>query len=337
MKLLKNAAFILLTAAAIAACNNKVDINADYKDITVVYGLLDQSRTRHFVKITKAYQTDGNVYEGAKDSSLSQYNPADIEAYIDEYSNGYFVRTIPLDTFLVTDKDSGTFYYPNQYVYATPENTILSQNNEYRLFVKVKSLDKTLKSHTYLIHDFSVSKPNIGQKYVGFTSPLPQTVEWRSAENGKLYQLIIRFFYVEKDAGGQKTRHFVDIPLNTKQSKTTTGGEKMVTEFYGELFYQTIAAKVPPPGNGMVRYADSVYYIFSVADENFTVYMDVNKPSGSVVQERPEYSNVENGIGIFAGRYNKVRKFWGLTPLSIDSLIDGQYTNRLGFDHEPNP
>ncbi len=336
MKSLRKVLYIFLLLGMLA-CNNKVDINSEYQDISIVYGLLNQSQSRQFVKITKAFQTEGNVHNATKDSSLSQYQIGDLEVYIDEYGNGNFMRTIDLDTFLVTDKDSGEFYYPNQIVYATPPNTHLDENHEYKLVVNIKSLDKTLKASTELIHDFSILKPNSGQKYVSFASRLPQTVEWRSAVNGKLYQLIIRFFYTEKDASGNLSSHHIDIPLNTKVSQTTQGGEKLKDEFYGDIFYQTVAAKVPQPEAGMVRYADSVFYIFSVADENFYIYMDLNKPSSSVVQERPSYSNIENGVGIFAGRYNKMRKFLGLATRSLDTLIDGQYTRNLGFDRYPIP
>jgi len=286
MKLINSVSLFFLLIFTLFSCNNKVDINADYQDITIVYGLLDPSQTRHFIKLTKAFQTEGNVYLGAKDSSLSQYNYDDIEIYLEEYSPTNYVRKIPFDTVLINNKDSGSFYSPYQVVYGTAENVILNQNNSYDLYIKIKPLDKEIKSNTLLIHDFSVTRPNTGQKYVGFTSPLPQNVEWRSAENGKLYQLSIRFFYTEK-VGTERTVHYVDMPLNTKKSNGTSGGEKMTDEFYGEMFYQNLAAKIDPPTPGMIRYPDSLNYIFSVADENFTVYMDVNKPSSSVVQERP--------------------------------------------------
>ena len=336
MKIIKNTFLFILLIFTFGSCNNKVDINADYQDITIIYGLLDASESRHFIKLTKAFQTEGNVYVGARDSSLAQYAYDDVEIYIDEYSSGNYVRTILFDTVLIDHKDTGVFYSPYQVVYASPKNTKLNKNNEYRLYIKIKSIDKEIKSVTPLIQDFSIARPTAGQKFVGFTSPLPQTVEWRSAVNGKLYQLSIRFFYTEK-VGTNATVHYVDMPLNTKKSKGTAGSEKMSDEFYGELFYQNIAAKVAPPTAGMVRYADSLYYIFSVADENFTIYMDVNKPSTSVVQDRPSYTNIENGFGIFASRYNKIRYFIGLAPQSIDTLIDGQYTYNLGFQKHPIP
>lgn len=330
--------FLFITAIGFStiSCDNEVDLNTEKTDISIVYGLLNQSDTRHYIKLTRAFLYDGNVYVGAADPDLHQYDPADVEVYLDEYSFGTYLRTINLDTVMISVKDSGAFYFPDQIVYATPENTILQQNKNYELFVKIKSLDKVLRASTSLVKDFSISKPNSGQKWVGFTGNLPQSVEWRSAENGKLYQMTIRFFYTEFYQL-TKSSHHVDMSLGVKRSKTTSGGERMIEEFYGETFYQNLASKIDPPANGVIRYPDSVQYIFSVADETFTVYMDVNKPSTGIITEKPSYTNIENGLGIFAGRYNKIRTFEGLAPISIDTLIDGQYTNLLGFEKYPNP
>lgn len=328
---------VLIITIFITSCNNEVDINTDASDISIVYGLLDQSRSRHYIKLTKAFLIDGNVYTGAGDPSLSNYDPTDVQMYIDEYNSSSYIRSIPLDTFLVTDKDSGDFYFPNQIVYGTPENTQLSSNYRYELYIKIKSLDKEIKASTSLIKDFSIIRPNIGQRFVSFTGNLPLSVEYRSAENGKLYQLTIRFYYTEYDASNNKSIHYVDLPLSVKRSSTTSGGEKLTDEFYGETFFQNLASNIPAAGPGIVRYPDSVQYIFSVADETFTVYMDVNKPTTGIITEKPSYTNIENGLGVFAGRYNKVRTFEGLATQSVDTLISGQYTYALGFKNYPNP
>ena len=43
--------------------------------------------------------------------------------------------------------------------------------------------------------------------------------------------------------------------------------------------------------------------IVSVAGEAFNLFMQVYEPSSSIVQEKPPYTNVENGIGVFSSRY----------------------------------
>ena len=63
--------------------------------------------------------------------------------------------------------------------------------------------------------------------------------------------------------------------------------------------------------------------------------MDVNAPTTSIVQERPAYSNISNGMGLFSSRYDKIRLFKGLTQKSMDSLIEGSKTYQLGFEYRP--
>jgi len=319
-----------------SSCANEVDINDDYKEISIVYGLLDQSESRHFVKLTKAFQTEGNVYLAAADQANSQYDANDVEMWIEEYAiNGSYIKSIPMDTVLITKKDSGAFYFPNQLVYATPEGVKLSQNREYKLKAKIKSSGNQIEAQTKIIDDFHIDKPIYLVKYADFSGNYSHLVQFFSPEKGKLYQLVIRFYYTEIPTSGPKTSHFTDWKLSQIRSKTTDGGEKMTYEFMGSTFYNNLAANIEPAENGLKRWSDSVQYIISVADENFTIYMDVNSPSTSIVQDKPAYSNIVNGYGIFASRYQKIRPFIGLSPKSLDSLINGNITYQLGFENRP--
>ncbi len=326
---------IILAIGLNFSCNNKVDINDDYKEISIAYCLLDASQTRHYVKITKAFQTEGNVYIAAADPNNSQYKPDDLNVRLIEYSNGNAVKSIHLDSVLITNKDSGSFYYPNQIVYATPEGTILNSNSEYKLKVEVKSSGKLLEAQTKLVKDFPILRPIALVKYADFSGNYLQNVQWRSAANGKLYQLVIRYFYTDVPSSGPTVSRHVDWVFNQVRSQTNKGGEKLEYEFLGNLFYSIIGNEIPPATNGLKRYSDSLYYIFEVADEDYTTYMDVNSPSNSIVQDRPSYTNISNGLGLFASRYKKIRFFEGLSQKSLDSLYNGSKTYMLGFEDRP--
>ena len=327
---------LLITILVSSSCSNEVDINDDYKEISIVYGLLDQSESRHFVKLTKAFQTEGNVYLAAADQANSQYDPNDVEMWLEEYSiNGGYIKSIPMDTVLITKKDSGAFYFPNQLVYATAEGIILNQNREYKLKAKIKSSGNQIEAETKIIDDFHIDKPISLVKYADFSGNYSHTVQFFSPEKGKLYQLVIRFYYTEIPTSGPKTSHFTDWKLSQIRSKTTDGGQKLTYEFLGSTFYNNLASTIEPAENGLKRWSDSVQYIISVADEDLTIYMDVNSPSTSIVQDKPAYSNIENGYGIFASRYQKIRPFIGLSPKSLDTLINGSVTYQLGFENRP--
>lgn len=334
--MLKKVLFSLIIALSLISCNNEVDLNDEYQEITIVYGLLNHNDTRHYIKITKAFQADGNVYIAAQDPNKSEFYEAR-EVWLDEYYEGSYLKTISLDTVRINTKEEGVFYYPTQLVYATSQNVQLSPSNTYYLFIKNKTTGKVIKSNTSLIPDFEILRPSPtlpGNNVISFNS-IQQTIEWKSAVNGKLYQVTIRFFYSEDSLGTTVRANHIDLLFPSVRCTKKPGDEKLNTIFANSSFFQNIANHLNLPNPNVIRYVDSIQYIFDVADENFTVYMDVNKPSNNIVQERPAFSNIENGIGIFASRYSKIKKFDGLHSRSMDTLMKGRYTKDLNFKIKP--
>ena len=334
-KLVLSVILISLMGMFFASCENEVDLNADYKEITIVYGLLNQAQDRQYVKITKAFQTEGDVFVAAKDPKNSIYDPKDLEVWLDEYDNDVFLKTIYLDSVMINNKDTGDFYSPNEIIYATPLGVKFNEDYNYHLSIKVKSTGNTIESRTKMIHDFTIIKPISLQTQASFVGNFKQTVSWNVAKNGVLHQFVIRYFYTDVPQSGSTSSHYVDLVFPTKRADPNALNEKMVIEFYGSSFYQNLEAKISLPEAGMKRYSDSLYYMFNVADEDFTIYLDINGPSNSVVQERPAYSNVTNGVGLFSSRFFKTRYFSSLNIKSLNELYSGQYTYKLGFVDRP--
>jgi hypothetical protein len=103
----------------------------------------------------------------------------------------------------------------------------------------------------------------------------------------------------------------------------------MVVGYKSEFFYKAIQASVPINPN-VDRIIGNLDFIITVGGDDLSIYMDLNKPTTSIVQERPAYTNVTNGIGIFSCRFSK--KFTSkLSSYSVDKLIHGSYTSELGF------
>ncbi len=58
--------------------------------------------------------------------------------------------------------------------------------------------------------------------------------------------------------------------------------------------------------------------------------MDVTSPSSGIVQEKPSFTNLIGGYGLFASRFNTTvtKPLGGRT---LDSISNGIYTQNLGF------
>lgn len=331
---------VFFSLFSLFSCSTDFDINADQQDITVVYGLLNQSDSTQYVKITKAFLGDISAYELAQDPSLSSYGD-NIIVKVEETTNGILSRTFNLQKTIITNKDTGIFYAPNQEVYKYTPVPLLNQLSTYKIIITNKVTNKVTTATTGLIKDFTVEKPsfNPSNPQIGFVNQAGEygvyDAQWFSAKNGRIYEPYFRFHFKEVDkATLDTTNKYVDWLLSSIKSAKLDGGEVMIVSYNGESFYKNIQAKVPINLN-VDRVIGKVDFIISVGGDDLSIYIDLNEPSSSIIQERPSYTNVTNndgtpGVGIFSCRYEK--KFtYKLTQYSVDKLLNGEYTSQLGF------
>ena len=52
----------LLSAILLFSCETEFEINADWQELMVVHGILDQSQGEQFVRVNKAFLGDGGNY-----------------------------------------------------------------------------------------------------------------------------------------------------------------------------------------------------------------------------------------------------------------------------------
>lgn len=313
MKLLSTILVLLALSFLLPSCEEDFDITAPYKDITVAYGLLDPGEDTAFVRINKAFLGDGNVLEMVQVADSSIYSNG-LTATIEEWTNGSFLASHALDTMTIGNKEEGLFYNPYQLLYYGVFD--VNPDNHYKLKINVR--DKEVTGDTYPVDDFNMSQPTAGSKFIQFRRGVPpNNVEWESARNGRRYEVLIRFNFQElKFESTDTISRKVDWFLGTKKSQFVEGGEDMQAPYMGDSFYAILAdsygSGVPyadPAEESQVkeRYTTSVEFIISVAGEELNTYIEVNEPSNSIIQEKPDYTNLTNGLGLFSSRFRKVR------------------------------
>jgi len=331
----------LLLLLFIASCSTKFDINANWQEITVVYGLLNQNETTHYIKINKAFLGEGNALYMAQVEDSSSYNNK-LDVKVEEWENNTMTNFWYLDTTTIYNKEPGIFYNPNQVLYKF--NASLNENRTYKLIITNQITGKQVTSETELVHQFSIIKPSVTK--VNFTSSSAVDVLWYSTENGKRYQLNIRFNYKEVDPAfpTDTLTKYVDWLFAPIVTDNTISGKEIKSNYIGQSFYSNLYYKITtdpnynpnaqrfPDNNAVSPRNYSIDFIVSVAADDFNTYMEVSEPSNGIVQEKPSYTNITGGIGIFSSRYNVTKHFAGLnTPSLDDSLINGHYTSSLHF------
>ena len=102
---------LLIVFVGVNSCKTDIDVNADYEDITVVYGLINPLDSIHYIKINKAFLGNPSVIDAAANSDNFNYADGDLDVQILEYdNNGNLKTTVPLvRTVNEVPKDAGIF------------------------------------------------------------------------------------------------------------------------------------------------------------------------------------------------------------------------------------
>lgn len=336
---MKRFALVLFASALLTSCKNDLDVLDDYKETMVVYGILDAKDTAQYIKINKAYLGEGNALTMAQVFDSLNYDTAKLEVKLERWKNGVIVSTSIMKPDMSIPKDAGTFSNPNQILYKTTD--AIFTDSEYKLTIKNKVTNNVVTATTPTISGYSISSPvnNATITYVKFTGSryenTPFTVKWLSGENGKRYEVHVKFYYTEKNTltNVLDSSYCIDWNVSTQDVVTTEAGQAMQATFFGKDFFSNLGSSIPVKSD-VIRYPGKVeVYVYS-ATEDFATYMDINKPSTGIVQERPEYTNIQNGVGIFGYRtyaksfFTKTYIYSGAVPTTSDPVATGlQYAH----------
>jgi hypothetical protein len=327
---------LLVIIVTIFSCKKDFKTISDYEDITIVYALLDQHDDNIYIKINKAFLGEGDALIMAQQPDSSNY-PGKLIVKIDEYSGNNKVRTIEFDTTTLYNKEAGIFYYPNQPIYksnpfqwydityfvgpegdTTDYDTIwLNQNHKYKLTIQFPDTSKEIKSETYLIHDFSITKPGYS-KIIKFTNDpdATTTIRWNKPTSNEgsdqlyRYELYMVLNYQELSLSQdtiQRSLTFFSVSLTPNENL-----DEITYNFKDQNFFTSCESRIPysdpqQEANVIGRYSQNIEIDVAVANEDYTLYLEVYEPSTSIVQEKPVYTNINNGIGLFSSRYKKIK------------------------------
>jgi hypothetical protein len=334
MRYLRFFVAILLFIPVLFSCNNKLNVDANWKDITVVYGLLSQNDDTAYIKITKAFLGQGNAIKFAKIPDSSTY-PNNLDVKLQCWQGTTLVKTYSLDTITIHTKQAGDslFYYPSQIVYYCKTGH-LDENNTYKLKITHKNNGVVDSASTALVHSFAVDVPDPYAKQVEYIPSHNFTVSFYQAYGGKRYQLVIRMHYREFSLGGvQTTKYFDWLIFNDLEidDPTTVPTTPIQKGYSGDLFYNAMRNNIKIDPNVSSRSPLWVDYIFSVASNDLNTYMAATEPSLDIVQERPSFSNIYNGIGLFSSRFVNELDSLRLGPTTLDQIKSDTALIHRGF------
>ena len=304
------------------SCSTKVDLYADYKDIPIIYGIIDVKADTNFIKINKAFcgSNDNpiNANEVALISDSSNYSEK-LNAYIIEKKSVHGQpyeptgRKIILDTITIHDKDEGIFYSPDQVLYYTTEKFNINENDKYRYkLVIIKPNGDSITSETSPVGG-TLRIVSAEASFQSTPSTSLNRLMFKSSDEAMLYEISMQFNYREKHTG----QAMVMKKIKWSSEATTLSGFEKVPDTENTYYYyysenslfnylrNAIGADTVWDINhpNVTRYIDDFVITLSAGGRELYECYEINNviETGYTITN---YSNINGGFGVFSSRTN---------------------------------
>lgn len=335
---------VICLMLTIQGCDNTLDVNADWKEIAVVYGLLNPTDEVNYIRINKAYLSPGgDAFELAKESDSLYFDSLDVKVV--EFQNGIERRVFTLEKVNGNDvglpKDSGLFANDVNYLFrltAQLKESDLSNTYSYKLQIVNKYSGSIITSNFDMIGRMdllSPLKPFNPVLDVPSDAGRSLVFKYREGRFAKMYDAMMRFYYDEIDlADTTKVRHdSVDWTLFTgKETVSLRGYDESFVVVSSALFYENLLSKIAVNPNVKRKGVSFSIYFYGGGEQLYT-YIQVNKPSLGIVQKKPEYSNISPGLGVFSSRYiNRIEKI-RVDDNTTKYLVESEKMKPLSFSY----
>jgi hypothetical protein len=328
---------VILSVITLVSCETDIEVNAPYQDISVVYGLIDPEDSVHYIKVNKTFLGDVNALDLAADAANFNYPAGELDVIIEEYNDDILVQSYSLiRTVNEIPKDPGIFDNSDNVLFKFNESSI-DRNHTYKLKIINNKLNKEITSETKIVKNSIVADPvnTIGkfQFWIGpITTPngfTDKSIKLTTAANIGRVDAVLVFNYTNyytTSSGLDSLKQSVRMPLGELKTSTSQGSESLEWKLTGSSFFDNIKLNVPDPINVPFlshREIGNISLEFNIAGTELSTFMEVSEPSSSVNQEKPNYTNINNGIGVFSSR----------TKLLWLSSIDPVTTNQINIQN----
>lgn len=368
MKLKFVVAFLLgIVLCTQYSCSNEIEVIGVWKDIPVVYGVINSQDSVHYIRIERAYlPPNQSALEVAKipDSLYFDPNEVDIELYYINNVNDTllwqrpFVRVNLVDEGIV--RDTGIFQNNPSYAYKTTGLTthdyLLKINNRKTgnvFYAKTESVQAS-NTNIFTIPSYSLSplKPIAwrGVNFQGDEVYNSLTIEMTGNGFAAIYDYKFRFHYKEYEIDNQgsqiagtivnKTAEWTAasdfIPVVANQTKQVVNGE-VFYQFLGNTLSNVTGTNTRRCAGYLEVYVDGA----STSVRDYILARKSNEGFVGGLYPADPYSNIQNGFGVLGTSDRLERKdrpsdprLMRMSALTYEHLRVNDFTKDLGFESD---
>ena len=291
-------AFFAATAL-LFSCKNELDINADWKETIVVYGMLNINDSVQYVRVTKAFlNKNTGALQVAKisdslylDSAVVTLRSSD-NSFSDKLTR---VWNIP--------KDSGLFANDINPLYriSTSGGRALNAGKRYILEVFSPKSGNTVRAETNLVGVANILSPFRDSNSNFAITPEFLTISLKAGQNSFAYDVKLDITYDEFPVSDTFKKTTKTATWNVLTNVSALGNSNMLYKIPRLAFLQYLRNTITADPGLYHRLKFAGMRVYG-GNQLLSDYISVNEPSIGIVQKQAEFSNIQGGIGLFASR-----------------------------------
>lgn len=311
--MIKKSSIIFFLLLVFISCENEIDLYDEFAQMPVVYGLVNPNDSTHIIRINKTFMPDYNPKEALFNSDLKTFDQ--VEAKVEEWNSDQLINSYTLQPYLGSDNPFLETYTNNPLYFF---NTRLKPNLTYKLIISSPDLAETAIGTTDIIGELTYFYTQ--QYYIDFSEDTRRAiVRWRAPNNATIFLMSFVFEYYEI-ANNDTTIQTVKQVLYDDRFRGLEDDQPVVTVITGRVFYDMIKEQIPVKSNVKRIATPPKFEIKMGGEEMYDIIISAAaKDLDYPIYENGQYSNIENGQGIFTSIYDTtITKRY--TPKTLDSL-----------------
>jgi hypothetical protein len=326
--------FILLNAA----CNDKLDLIEGNKEMPIVYGFLSLNDTATYIRVERSFIDATKPAADIAKVADSLYYKNITVTLIRVSNNEKFVLTRVDGNTEGYKRDTGFFAQSPNYLYKV-KNAALSMraDEQWRISIQRNSETKPLaQATTKVVGNYNIYAPQSGAflfltyDNVSNTSNTFNVSIETDELTAKFYDVKVIVNYDEL-IGSTRTAKKAEWLLSSGAPRT---GANIQTFFKrnAKEFYTFLSTQIPINGSATRFFKDFDIEV-TAGGQELIDFKNISIANIGITgsQSIPNYTNIENGLGIFTSRNKTVLKGVKLNDQSLDLLKTGVETKNLNF------
>jgi hypothetical protein len=335
---MKNLFILVLAITAFSRCNNELVTVDTWKDIPVVYGILNLNDSATYIRVEKAFvDKDKSPFQVAQIADSLYYKDITVTLIRVKNNERFNLTKVDGNTEGYVRSD-GIFAKSPNYLYKIANKTLtMKADEDWRIEVLRKGDTKPLtKATTKIIGNYEVTVPGATPVFIRYDNSFSLTVETEE-KSGKAFDVKLSLNYDEADAA----KPAATVAKQTKWDFTTSGQRRSsgtipdpIISFSrkGQDMYEYFGSTIPATA-GIIRTFKSIDFEVNIGGQEFLDYSNVGIANTGITgsQTIPTYSNIENGYGLFTSRNKTVKTGVKLSDAALELLKTGEFTKKLNF------